>query len=490
MWDKLWEAIQKYGGSARDARIGAVGVDQVRDLYKSDKQEDKELAKELNDRYLEANVAGIAGGATAASALTAGIVPTLASEVGGAVGSYAGGEAGSYLDEQFGTQWISPTLSVLGGLGGGIAGYKTLKPSYNYLAKKGVIGYKDVPEDMIALPKGNTRHIGAETYGKTIVTNQPSIIRGGKTSYKFYEQPSTYFKDAKYPVSSKSYNGKEVPAWQLPKGERYNSRTSNPIPITLINRTDSPFIVKNGNFVLENPENARRLSTVHFTHQEPVTPHMGGNWNSKSTTILIPYGNVRKVVQPLEIEPMDTFFPNYNGLSFSTKNSKVLTADKSIYDYYKNAGVDVTFSDELEQLLIEYNKRNNAFRDYAKSINYLPDNKYFELSDSVNEVADKMSSIHKRFAQSNSLKTTFDDMKKLERIEGLKTTIRRDEPLHIWDSPRQSFKYHSAPTTHENISSITPENDIFKQLPKQQQHFIRWAQKHKHDYRTLDNEAN
>ena len=217
----------------------------------------------------------------------------------------------------------------------------------------------------------------------------------------------------------------------MPKGERYNSRTSNPIPITLINRTDSPFIVKNGNFVLENPENARRLSTVHFTHQEPVTPHMGGNWNSKSTTILIPYGNVRKVVQPLEIEPMDTFFPNYNGLSFSTKNSKVLTADKSIYDYYKNAGVDVTFSDELEQLLIEYNKRNNAFRDYAKSINYLPDNKYFELSDSVNEVADKMSSIHKRFAQSNSLKTTFDDMKKLERIEGLKTTIRRDEPLHI-----------------------------------------------------------
>ena len=52
MWDKLWEAIQKYGGSARDARIGAVGADQIRDLYKSDKQEDKELAKELNDRYL------------------------------------------------------------------------------------------------------------------------------------------------------------------------------------------------------------------------------------------------------------------------------------------------------------------------------------------------------------------------------------------------------------------------------------------------------
>lgn len=180
MWDKLWEAIQKYGGSARDARIGAVGVDQVRDLYKSDKQGDKELAKELNDRYLAANAAGIAGGATAASALTAGVVPTLASEVGGAVGSYAGGETGSYLDEQFGTQWISPTLSVIRGLGGGIAGYKTLKPSYNYLAKNGVIGYKDVPEGMIAFPKGNTRQVGAEAYVRTIVTNQPSITRSGK----------------------------------------------------------------------------------------------------------------------------------------------------------------------------------------------------------------------------------------------------------------------------------------------------------------------
>lgn len=127
MWDKLWEAIQKYGGSARDARIGAVGADQVRDLYKSDKQEDKALAKELNDRYLAASAAGIAGGATAASALTSGVVPTLVSEAGGAAGSYVGNKTGSYLDEKLDTKWIAPTLSIVGGLGGGIAGYKGLE---------------------------------------------------------------------------------------------------------------------------------------------------------------------------------------------------------------------------------------------------------------------------------------------------------------------------------------------------------------------------
>ena len=152
MWDKLWEAIQKYGGSARDARIGAVGVDQIRDLYTSNKQEDKELAKELNDKYLSANVAGIALGATAASALTAGVVPTLVSEVGGAAGSYVGNKVGSYADEKFGTKWIAPTLSIVGGIGSGVGAYKGLKPSYNYLAKNGVIGYKDVPEVMLKLP--------------------------------------------------------------------------------------------------------------------------------------------------------------------------------------------------------------------------------------------------------------------------------------------------------------------------------------------------
>jgi hypothetical protein len=60
--------------------------------------------------------------------------------------------------------------------------------------------------------KGNTRQVGAtyvdsvdltdpnvkifqydpvaKTYGRTIVTNQPSIARSGKTSYKLYERPS------------------------------------------------------------------------------------------------------------------------------------------------------------------------------------------------------------------------------------------------------------------------------------------------------------
>lgn len=151
-WSKLWNIVKENGLVARDARIGAVGADQVRELYKSDKQEDKELAKELNDGYLAANVAGISGGATAAGALTAGIVPTLVSEAGGAAGGYVGNKVGSYLDEQFDTQWISPTLSIVGGLGGGVAGYKTLKPSYNYLAKNGVIGYKDIPENMLQIP--------------------------------------------------------------------------------------------------------------------------------------------------------------------------------------------------------------------------------------------------------------------------------------------------------------------------------------------------
>jgi hypothetical protein len=48
--------------AARDAKIGAVGAQQVRDLYKENKSQE---AKDLANDYLKANVAGIALGAGA-----------------------------------------------------------------------------------------------------------------------------------------------------------------------------------------------------------------------------------------------------------------------------------------------------------------------------------------------------------------------------------------------------------------------------------------
>lgn len=64
----------------------------------------------------------------------AGIIPTVASEVGAAAGGYAGNYAGTKLDEKLGTTYLAPTLSIAGTLLGGNYGYKTgkiLKKKYD-----------------------------------------------------------------------------------------------------------------------------------------------------------------------------------------------------------------------------------------------------------------------------------------------------------------------------------------------------------------------
>lgn len=71
-YKKVWDAISEGGRMARDARIGAIGAEQVRDLYR---QEESEKAQELAKQYAKANIAGMAMGAGAAN--TAGLVGDL-----------------------------------------------------------------------------------------------------------------------------------------------------------------------------------------------------------------------------------------------------------------------------------------------------------------------------------------------------------------------------------------------------------------------------
>lgn len=133
MSNKKWyQKLLENLASARDAKIGAVGADQVRQLYK---EGEDEQAKKLAEEYLKANATGIATGVGGAGTLTSiskiGVVPTIISEAGSAAGGYVGskglGTLGSHIDEKYGTN-LAPTLTFAGGLigsfGGGIGGYK------------------------------------------------------------------------------------------------------------------------------------------------------------------------------------------------------------------------------------------------------------------------------------------------------------------------------------------------------------------------------
>ena len=55
-----------------------------------------------------------------------GVVPTLVTTAAGLGGGYVGNKVGSYTDEKFGTKWIAPILSIVGGAGSGIGAYKGL----------------------------------------------------------------------------------------------------------------------------------------------------------------------------------------------------------------------------------------------------------------------------------------------------------------------------------------------------------------------------
>ena len=63
-WSKLWNAVKAGGMTARDARLGAVGAKQVRDLYSEGKNQE---AQDLAKSYAKANTAGIALAGGAAS---------------------------------------------------------------------------------------------------------------------------------------------------------------------------------------------------------------------------------------------------------------------------------------------------------------------------------------------------------------------------------------------------------------------------------------
>lgn len=63
-WSKLWNAVKEGGMAARDAKLGAIGAQQVRDLYSEGKNQE---AQNLAKQYAKANTTGIALAGGAAS---------------------------------------------------------------------------------------------------------------------------------------------------------------------------------------------------------------------------------------------------------------------------------------------------------------------------------------------------------------------------------------------------------------------------------------
>ena len=157
-YEKLFQALVENGAASRDAKIGAIGADQVRELYKEEKDEQ---AQQLAKDYLKANVTGImtgiGGAGTLSSISNIGVIPTLLTEAASTAGGYGGYKLGEVVDKKLGTKVFAPVFSLAGGIGSGIGTYKGIVSGSKYLVNNGIRGYSDfkpaLQEQLITTPK-------------------------------------------------------------------------------------------------------------------------------------------------------------------------------------------------------------------------------------------------------------------------------------------------------------------------------------------------
>lgn len=361
------------------------------------------------------------------------------------------------------------------------------------IAKEPMIGSSDiVSNDMFinrnGIPDGRII-LGhdAITSDIPIKSNGIEILSYGKPStIKVVNQPSATTYEIRSLRVPNDRPITEAERLGIPKGERNQPAPKNPIQVTLVNRGDEYVPVEDGMFTFESPEKAKKLASIHFTQHTPVTAHGGGNWDSKSTTLLLPYGNMRKATYPLNLDIMDTFFPNYNGLKVKTNGAKVLTSDKNIYDYYKSRGVDVEFSEEAAKLREQYDVLYDKFNKYMKAHKWWPDDYSNDLSNQIDDLGSKIGNIHETFVEQNRIQPSVSGLKRLEKIEGLPIRIEEVEDIATPIERKLGFTYHSTPTIHSSLIEMTPESYYYNELPWQQREFVDWINKHKADYRKVE----
>ena len=273
---------------------------------------------------------------------------------------------------------------------------------------------------------------------------------------------------------------------------------------SLINRNYEPWTInEKGEFVFDSPEKSKKLATIHFSLNEPVWSHIQGHWEDAPTTILLPYRNIRSQTRPVDIAIMDTFFPNYNGLKVSSRGAKVLTGDKSTFDYYMGKGVDVEFSPELESLI-------NKLKSIRKELDKFPDKERYAtepsllpepiktLNNEELEILNKMDEISRAWTELHAKKIpSFEKLNELGKAEGLDMdkypyslgTPKKDGYGRILpESSELNYTWVSDPSNH-SVMLTNPKYLLelinrgeYEVIPEYKK-FIEWLINHKADYR-------
>lgn len=132
-------SVAKASRDSRDAKTGAIGAEQVRDLYNTGQSE---LASELNKKYFGSTATGILtvplAGEFATYGLLGGGARLLGGTATGAAGSFVGNKVGQLGDRAFGTNWMAPTGKIIGGFAGFAPGMNAATGLLRNAAGKGI----------------------------------------------------------------------------------------------------------------------------------------------------------------------------------------------------------------------------------------------------------------------------------------------------------------------------------------------------------------
>lgn len=156
------ERLLENGQSARDSRIGAVGTQQIRDLYKDGKTKE---AQNLADKYYKANTAGIALGAGFAS-------PNLYTDLGITFGTTLLDAVPNYMTNDKKTATKNTAIDLASN-----AAFDLLGHGVGKLINKGVDLYK-AKKSVSQIPDNIFENMPGLTYEVTPRLNSPSPTLG------------------------------------------------------------------------------------------------------------------------------------------------------------------------------------------------------------------------------------------------------------------------------------------------------------------------
>ena len=182
-WSKLWNAVKAGGMAARDAKLGAVGAQQVRDLYSEGKNQE---AQDLAKQYAKANTTGIAlAGGAASTGLLGDLMVTGATT---AADTFIDGDT-----ESFGKNLIKNAAGDL--IGHGISNIKNFS---NFVTDNRNLGKwlfgKGSVKNKIVDGKFIYNEFVHPNWKKTILNNRVTLSKVNKAWNLEYLEPSDYLK--------------------------------------------------------------------------------------------------------------------------------------------------------------------------------------------------------------------------------------------------------------------------------------------------------